>query len=256
VSIHPSNGSTAQIRPWPPSFRFLNHTELDTHGTLLWTSDQPITEASTYTGQHTYKHKRQTSMPRVGFETTIPATKRPQTARPLESAKYEHYFTYYIGILTDVPVRITDTKHSMWELWANKACNIDILNFKNMNSPTRSLIIFFILHFSKSIVQGQAIDSLSNHGKQRSSFLTTRHGRLTSPKKLSRHIKLTSTAKMSKHIHVQFSVGQNSWWLGQFYLWRSFICITWNWSIFSVCSAVKLKLSAMINSSIQDFLCI
>jgi hypothetical protein len=27
----------------------------------------------------TYKHKRQTSMPLAGFETAIPATKRPQT---------------------------------------------------------------------------------------------------------------------------------------------------------------------------------
>jgi hypothetical protein len=42
---------------------------------LLWTSDQPVAEASTYTGQH----KRQTSMSRAGFEPAIPATKRPQT---------------------------------------------------------------------------------------------------------------------------------------------------------------------------------
>jgi hypothetical protein len=27
----------------------------------------------------TYKHKRQTSMPSVGFEPAMPATKRPQT---------------------------------------------------------------------------------------------------------------------------------------------------------------------------------
>jgi hypothetical protein len=38
-------------------------------------SDQPITEAYTYTEQH----KRQTSMPWVGFKPTIPATKPPQT---------------------------------------------------------------------------------------------------------------------------------------------------------------------------------
>jgi hypothetical protein len=48
--IHPSNGATAQIGPWPPPLRFLNHTELDTVG-LLWTSDQPVAE-TTYTGQH------------------------------------------------------------------------------------------------------------------------------------------------------------------------------------------------------------
>jgi hypothetical protein len=42
---------------------------------LLWTSDQPVAEASTYTGQH----NRQTSMPRAGFERATPGTKRPQT---------------------------------------------------------------------------------------------------------------------------------------------------------------------------------
>jgi hypothetical protein len=47
---------------------------------LLWMSDQPVAEASTYTGQHIiYKHKRQTSMPRTGFEPAISETKRPQT---------------------------------------------------------------------------------------------------------------------------------------------------------------------------------
>jgi hypothetical protein len=30
VNIHPSNGYTAQIVPWPPPLRFLNHTKLDT----------------------------------------------------------------------------------------------------------------------------------------------------------------------------------------------------------------------------------
>jgi hypothetical protein len=44
---------------------------------LLWMSDQPVTEASIYTIQH--KHKRQTSVPSVGFEPAIPATKLPQT---------------------------------------------------------------------------------------------------------------------------------------------------------------------------------
>jgi hypothetical protein len=37
--------------------------------------DQPVVEASTYTGQH----KTQTSMPSVGFEPAIPATKQSQT---------------------------------------------------------------------------------------------------------------------------------------------------------------------------------
>jgi hypothetical protein len=29
-STHPTNGATAQLGPWPPPLRFLNHTELDT----------------------------------------------------------------------------------------------------------------------------------------------------------------------------------------------------------------------------------
>jgi hypothetical protein len=31
-SIHPSDGSAAQIGPWHPHLMFLNHTELDTQG--------------------------------------------------------------------------------------------------------------------------------------------------------------------------------------------------------------------------------
>jgi hypothetical protein len=42
---------------------------------LLWTSDQPVAEACTYTGQH----NRQISIPSSGFEPATPATERPQT---------------------------------------------------------------------------------------------------------------------------------------------------------------------------------
>jgi hypothetical protein len=45
----------------------ITHTHTDTSG-LLWTSDQPVAETSTYTGQHNPKHKTQTSMPSAGFE--------------------------------------------------------------------------------------------------------------------------------------------------------------------------------------------
>jgi hypothetical protein len=45
---------------------------------FLCTGDQLIAEASTYTGQHKCKHKRQTTMPRAGFEPAIPAKMRPQ----------------------------------------------------------------------------------------------------------------------------------------------------------------------------------
>ena len=43
---------------------------------LLWTSDQPITEATTYTTSK--EHNRRTSMPPAGSEPFIPAIERPQ----------------------------------------------------------------------------------------------------------------------------------------------------------------------------------
>jgi hypothetical protein len=44
---------------------------------LLYTSDQLVIEAATYTIYK--KHKRRTSMPSVGFEPAILATEQPQT---------------------------------------------------------------------------------------------------------------------------------------------------------------------------------
>jgi hypothetical protein len=44
---------------------------------LLRTRDRPVAETSTW--QHTNTHKRQTSMPPLGFEPTIPASAQPQT---------------------------------------------------------------------------------------------------------------------------------------------------------------------------------
>jgi hypothetical protein len=52
VNSHPSNGSTAQVGPWPPPLRILNHTYIRHTVGLLWTSDQPVAETSTYTGYH------------------------------------------------------------------------------------------------------------------------------------------------------------------------------------------------------------
>jgi hypothetical protein len=47
---------------------------------LLWTSDQPVSETSTCTGQHNIEtQETKTSMPSAGFEPATPATKRPQT---------------------------------------------------------------------------------------------------------------------------------------------------------------------------------
>jgi hypothetical protein len=77
--------------PWPPHtggfiiyFRHLVG--------LLWTSDQPVAKASTYTGQHNIRTQRQTSMPPAGFEPTIPATKWPRLM-PLGSATLSYKVT-------------------------------------------------------------------------------------------------------------------------------------------------------------------
>jgi hypothetical protein len=54
------------------------HTHTHTHKVgLLWTSDQVVADAATYTTHN--KHKRQTSMTSVGFKPAIPANKWSQT---------------------------------------------------------------------------------------------------------------------------------------------------------------------------------
>jgi hypothetical protein len=47
---------------------------------LFWTRNRSVTKASTYTGQHSTERRGRTSMLRVGFEPTIPVTKRPRHA--------------------------------------------------------------------------------------------------------------------------------------------------------------------------------
>ena len=44
---------------------------------LLWTSDQPVAETSTW--QHTTLTTERRPRPPVGFEPTIPVSERPQT---------------------------------------------------------------------------------------------------------------------------------------------------------------------------------
>jgi hypothetical protein len=110
---------------WPLLFGVSwSHTYRRTVG-LLWTSDQPVAETSTYTGQH----KRQTSMPRARFEPTTPATKRPQTYAldraanmcPLSQANTRQFFlclfydTFSVTIVCSVSVTsewwIDEDKH-------------------------------------------------------------------------------------------------------------------------------------------------
>jgi hypothetical protein len=59
----------------PPSHTY-KYTRTHPVG-LLWTSDQPVAEAVTYTTHST--HKGQTSVPSVGFEPAVTAMRRPQT---------------------------------------------------------------------------------------------------------------------------------------------------------------------------------
>jgi hypothetical protein len=72
------NGSTAPWGPRPPHFRgftiTLRHTTLGR--TPL--DEGPARHRDLYLTTHN-THKRQTSMPPVGFETTIPVSERPQT---------------------------------------------------------------------------------------------------------------------------------------------------------------------------------
>jgi hypothetical protein len=70
------------ILPRPPAspfLGFLDHTHTDTplisSGRVISPSQRPLPTQ----GNTTYKHNRQTSMPRAGFEPATPATKRPQT---------------------------------------------------------------------------------------------------------------------------------------------------------------------------------
>jgi hypothetical protein len=72
-----------------------SHSDIPHSVGLLWTSDQPDTETSTW--QHTTFNKRQTSVPSAGIESKIPGIERPQTyaldraatgiGRVLENAK-------------------------------------------------------------------------------------------------------------------------------------------------------------------------
>jgi hypothetical protein len=57
-------------------------------------SDQPVAKASTYTRQHKTETQRQTSMPRAGFEPTIPVTKRPNLCLRLHSHQDQHTVYY------------------------------------------------------------------------------------------------------------------------------------------------------------------
>jgi hypothetical protein len=72
-------GATAHIGPKPPRLEVTRpHTIRYTYQVgLLWTNDQHVVEAATYTTHK--KHKRRTSMPSAGFEPDNPEIQRLQT---------------------------------------------------------------------------------------------------------------------------------------------------------------------------------
>jgi hypothetical protein len=65
------------------SLHFLNPKAVVT---TAWTGDQPVARPPTYTGQHKQNKLRRTSMPRMGFEPTIPAFERAKTVHALDRA--------------------------------------------------------------------------------------------------------------------------------------------------------------------------
>jgi hypothetical protein len=74
-------GSTAFVGPWP-LFQFLN---LYTVGRTLWTGDQPFARPlPTHKTTQTQNTRRETSMPRVGFELTILVFERAKTFHALD----------------------------------------------------------------------------------------------------------------------------------------------------------------------------
>jgi hypothetical protein len=84
VSLHFVFPCRTTVHIWALPFsvlRFLNCTQLDTRqdssGRVISPSQRPVpTQDNT-----TYKHRRQTSMARVGFETAIPTTKQAEDLR-------------------------------------------------------------------------------------------------------------------------------------------------------------------------------
>ena len=75
-------GATAQLVHKPSHFEiYRSHTTRYTHKHTrlgrLWTSDQLVAEAATYTTLN--KRNRRTSMPSSGFEPAIPAIQKLQT---------------------------------------------------------------------------------------------------------------------------------------------------------------------------------
>jgi hypothetical protein len=72
-------GSTALYEPGPPRFVEVSRSHTFRHTTVGRTLDEgPARRRDLYLTTHN-THNRQTSMPSVGFEPTVPVSERPQT---------------------------------------------------------------------------------------------------------------------------------------------------------------------------------
>jgi hypothetical protein len=58
---------------FPQPFRFFDHTQLTHTVGLLWASDQPVAEDSTYTGQHNIETQETTIHALSGIRTRAPS---------------------------------------------------------------------------------------------------------------------------------------------------------------------------------------
>jgi len=79
-----------------------SHSDTSHSVGLLWTSDQPDAETSTW--QHSI-YKRQTSMPPTGFKPTIPAGEQLQThalGRPRTRATFSSQLCSYVMDCNDI----------------------------------------------------------------------------------------------------------------------------------------------------------
>ena len=82
---------------------FYKHTDTHTHTQtvgLLWTSDQPVAKAATYTTHN--EHNRRNSMSSTGFETTITAVQRQQNDALENTATW---VGFVVPTLHELPLR-------------------------------------------------------------------------------------------------------------------------------------------------------
>ena len=107
-------GATAQFVP-RPIFRFLDHTELDTH-----TSSKTHLNERLARRRVCYQTNTNTSMPSAGFEPAIPAVKWLQTYVLDSTATETGLESYYFKVLYAIPYSIQHLKESRYHVLHSK----------------------------------------------------------------------------------------------------------------------------------------